>query len=77
MAWWYFAPIAVLFSVVFILLLTFLLRWAVGGFPAPYGGRKDGGAEFQILRERYAKGEISEDQMEKMTAYLLKGRGKK
>ncbi len=77
MTWWYFAPFAVLFAVVFILLLTFLLRWAFGGFPAPDGGRKNRGAEFQILKERYSKGEISEDQMEKMTAYLQKGRGKK
>lgn len=77
MAWWYFAPIAILFAVVFILLLAFLLRWAFGGFPAPVGGRRHVDAELQILRERYAKGEISEDQMEKMTAYLMKGRGKR
>ena len=71
MAWWFFFPIAFFGG----LILIVLILAALTIFPSrgsrserSYSGRPD--SALQIIRERYAKGEITREQFEQMTKEL-------
>lgn len=66
--WWVF-PFGFIFFIIFIFFIARLAFWGWGGgwgrrYYYRYGDAKD------ILRQRYARGEISKDQFEQMTRDL-------
>ena len=71
MAWWFFFPIAIFGGLM--LIAVILVAWAIlyGGESwsnRSYSRRPD--SAVQIIRERYAKGEITKEQFEQMTKDL-------
>ena len=71
MAWWFFFPIAFFGGLILIVLILAALTM----FPSKgswsersYSSRPD--SALQIIRERYAKGEITKEQFEQMTKDL-------
>jgi len=52
---------AILFWVLVVLGIVVLVKWLVAGPRAPAAGRG-----FEILKERYAKGELTREQFEQM-----------
>ena len=72
MAWWFFFPIV--FFVGFVLIVVIIVLAATtmisgrGLWTKPTSERSD--SAFQIIRERYAKGEITKEQFEQMTKDL-------
>jgi len=70
----FFFPFGFIF---FILIASFFFRWVF--WPRPWGGYRRGYWGYQwdaaeILRERYAKGEISKEQFEQMMQDLQRSR---
>ncbi len=64
MAWWFLFPIVLLGGLLAIAIVTNIALWAGGGRNASSSGRTD--SAIQIIRERYAKGEITKDQYDHM-----------
>lgn len=72
MAWWFFFPIAFFVGFVFIVVMIVLAATTMisgrGLWSKSTSERSD--SAFQIIRERYAKGEITKEQFEQMTKDL-------
>jgi putative membrane protein len=70
----FFFPFGFLF---FVLIVGFFFRWVF--WPRPWGGYRRGywnyqGGAYEVLRERYAKGEISKEQFDQMMQDLQRSR---
>lgn len=72
MAWWFFFPIAFFVGFVFIVVMIVLAATTMisgrGLWSKSTSERSD--SAFQIIRERYAKDEITKEQFEQMTKDL-------
>jgi uncharacterized membrane protein len=66
MIWWFFAPLA---FVGFLVLVAILLRWVLAPLAcgkSRYLSHLRGDSAIQLLREKYAKGEITKEQFDEM-----------
>ena len=73
MAWWFFFPIAFFGGLVLILALVALIVWTLFSGMRPWNSRsypQRSDTALQTLRERYAKGEITKEQFEKISKDL-------
>jgi len=66
--WWFFFPFGFIFFIFFIFLVSRLVFWSWGGwgFRRAYWYRNGYGDAREILRQRYARGEITKDQFDQM-----------
>lgn len=73
MSWWYFFPGALTGFVIFLLFVAVLVRWIIlSALKRRYLAQSspEDDTSLQILKERYARGEISKDQLDKMKEEL-------
>ena len=66
MIWWIFAPFV---FVGFLVLVAFLLRWVLSPLACRANGYWHswrGDSAIQLLREKYARGEVSKEQFDEM-----------
>lgn len=74
MAWWFFFPIAFFFGgLILIVVLITLAAITIFSNRGSWSGRSYSGRvdpALQIIKERYAKGEITKEQFEQMTKDL-------
>ena len=62
--WWGFGALhMLLFWAVLIFVIVVLVRW-ITNMPAPRGGDSGAGRALDILKERYARGEINKEEFE-------------
>jgi putative membrane protein len=62
--WWFF-PFGFIFFFIFIFFILRMVFWGFGGWGWRRGYYRYGGAR-EILRQRYARGEITKDQFDQM-----------
>jgi uncharacterized membrane protein len=69
---WFFWPFGILIFFLFIFLITRFIFWGAWGWRRRYwyGGGYGYGDAHEILRQRYARGEISKEQFDQMTRDL-------
>jgi putative membrane protein len=71
MAWWFFFPMAVVGGLALIVVVSSLIIWAIfssGSNKATQSGQHD--QSLSIVRERYARGEITKEQYDQLTRDL-------
>lgn len=69
--WWGFGGLhMLLFWVVLIFVIVVLVRW-ITNMPGPRGGDTGTGRALDILKERYARGEINKEEFEQKKRDLL------
>ncbi len=73
MAWWFFFPVAFFGGLILVVVLVALAGLTIFSSKGPWSGKyysRGPDSALQIIRERYAKGEITKEQFEQMTKDL-------